>query len=39
MARRVIFGLKLVDKLVEPVEIDTGSEAERVRDGFRRRVP
>jgi hypothetical protein len=38
LVRRVAFGFKLVGELVELVEIDSGTEAEGVRNGSRRGV-
>jgi len=36
---RVALRFKLVDQLIELVEVNTWAEAERVRDGARRRMP
>lgn len=39
LARRVGFGLQFVSKLIELVEVDSGPEAESVRNGLRRGAP
>src|SRR2546421_11067814 len=39
LPRRIGLGFELIDELIELVEVDAGSEPERVRNGFGGRAP